>query len=391
MRQSAITCRYRQHMPSSNRKRGITRPASGATPPVGHHKARRSITVPEMITALTAIGALIFTGLSLNAALENNKTNEESQFTDRYSRAVAQLDQAGPEHLHGRIGTIYAFERIARDSPRDQPSIVEMLSAFVRTTRPTPTVREKRELLGSDEVSGPELACPSPRPLEQDARAALTVLGRRDHTRDNGTHTDLTRTCLNGVDLRGLQLDEALLSGADLDGSSLIGSHLSRADLRYADLRSANFNKADLNESDLTSAYLNDAHLSEAQLNRAHLTWASAETVDLSHANLNGADLYNARLKRAQLSGAELKDALLEGANLTEANLFETNVTSANIGFSNLRGAQIIDTDLTGATLSGANLTGADLSGANLTNAAHEETIVDAVVVNEFTRGKWWQ
>ena len=49
--------------------------------------------------------------------------------TDRYTKAIEQL---GSDKLDVRIGGIYALERIARDSPRDHPTVMEVLSAFIR-------------------------------------------------------------------------------------------------------------------------------------------------------------------------------------------------------------------------------------------------------------------
>jgi hypothetical protein len=49
--------------------------------------------------------------------------------TDRYTKAIEQL---GSGKLDVRIGGIYALERIAHDSPRDHPAVLEVLAAFVR-------------------------------------------------------------------------------------------------------------------------------------------------------------------------------------------------------------------------------------------------------------------
>jgi len=56
---------------------------------------------------------------------------ERGHLTERYSKAIEQL---GDEKLDVRLGGIYALEQIATDSPRtrDQATIVEVLSAFVR-------------------------------------------------------------------------------------------------------------------------------------------------------------------------------------------------------------------------------------------------------------------
>jgi hypothetical protein len=67
-------------------------------------------------------GALLFTA-------RNFTLSREGQVTDRYTKAIEQL---GSEKLDVRIGGIYALERVARDSPRDHPTVMEVLAAFVR-------------------------------------------------------------------------------------------------------------------------------------------------------------------------------------------------------------------------------------------------------------------
>ena len=65
------------------------------------------------------------TALTLRAI----ELTEQGQVTDRYTRAVEQI---GSDKLDVRIGGIYALERVARDSNRDHPSVMEVLTAFVR-------------------------------------------------------------------------------------------------------------------------------------------------------------------------------------------------------------------------------------------------------------------
>jgi len=49
--------------------------------------------------------------------------SEQGQVTDRYTKAIEQL---GSDKLDVRIGGIYALERVARDSARDHPTIMEV-------------------------------------------------------------------------------------------------------------------------------------------------------------------------------------------------------------------------------------------------------------------------
>ena len=55
--------------------------------------------------------------------------SRDGQVTDRYAKAIEQL---GSEKLDVRIGGICALERVARDSARDHPAVMEMLAAFIR-------------------------------------------------------------------------------------------------------------------------------------------------------------------------------------------------------------------------------------------------------------------
>ena len=71
---------------------------------------------------LLAAGALLFTA-------RNFTLSREGQVTDRYTKAIEQL---GSDKLDVRIGGIYALERVARDSAKDHPTIMEVLTAFIR-------------------------------------------------------------------------------------------------------------------------------------------------------------------------------------------------------------------------------------------------------------------
>jgi hypothetical protein len=141
--------------------------------------------------------------------------------TDRYTTAVAQISTPDPGHLETRLGGIYGLERLAVDSPRDQPTIIEVLSAFIRTNAPTPA-----------KGSG---ACPD-RPVALDVQAALIVLGRRDPVHDSTAQIDVSNTCLNGADLYGANLVNAHLNGANLNGANLNGAFLTNANLFGVDL-----------------------------------------------------------------------------------------------------------------------------------------------------------
>lgn len=200
---------------------------------------------------------------ALNASREDAQrtldTAREAQYADRYSRAIEQL---GSDNLNIRIGGIYALEGIATDSPRYHPTVVEVLTAFIREYSRTPP-------------GGRPERWPLP-----DIQTAVTVLGRRK------TEHDTRRVDLIGVDLTGV-------------------------DLSYADL-----SYADLTDTHLTNAYLFGANLSEADLERTNLSLADLSQVDFTRADFN-----NTNLSRAKLVGARLSEVDLAGADLTGAIL----------------------------------------------------------------------
>ena len=204
--------------------------------------------------------------------------SRDGQVTDRYAKAIEQL---GSEKLDVRTGGICALERIARDSARDHPAVMEMLAAFIREHSheqwppPGPGGRAR------------ELS------LRPDVQAALTAVGRRLTERDIGP-VDLARADLTGANLGG-----ARLTGANLDGSYLTGAELTEAGLAHAVLARADLRAAKLVRADLTGADLGGARLTGANLTGANLTSA-----DLADADLADADLTRADLTRAELTGA---------------------------------------------------------------------------------------
>ena len=78
---------------------------------------------------LFAAGALVFTARNFTLSRRTLELTEQGQVTDRYTKAIEQL---GSDKLDVRIGGIYALERVARDSFTDHPTVMEVLTAFIR-------------------------------------------------------------------------------------------------------------------------------------------------------------------------------------------------------------------------------------------------------------------
>ncbi|MEU4471059.1 pentapeptide repeat-containing protein [Micromonospora sp. NPDC023888] len=240
------------------------------------------------------IGTSVYNGNQQRLGLLQQQLAEQGQITDRFTKAVDQLGQSGPQKIDVRLGAIYALQRIMRDSANDQPAVVDILSAFIRVHAPAP--RRTRNSL-------PVWQLP-PRPV--DIQAALTVLARRDPLRDGEGHVDLSRA----------DLSRASLLSAHLSGAGLREADLSGADLREANLSDANLVLANLSDADLRGATLRTADLRNANLRNARLTAARLYGADLSNADLGGAELNSADLTAADINPEQLPCTFLDGSTV---------------------------------------------------------------------------
>jgi hypothetical protein len=202
------------------------------------------------ISTLVAAGTALVT---VRQASGEQRLTRDGQVTDRYTAAVANL---GDKSEEVRIGGLYALQRIAQDSPRDAPTIVQVVSAYVRSHAPLPKMGTK----------GPA------RPAN-DVAAALGILG---HPLAKNAFVDLHLTNLDGADLTRADLTGANLYGAslvhaNLERANLTGAGMEASDLSYALLRATNLDGADLTRADLSRADLRAANLTHAQLSGANL------------------------------------------------------------------------------------------------------------------------
>jgi len=250
---------------------------------------------------LFAAGALIFTALNFDLLRRNSERadqwqrnthdlTEQGQVTDRLTKAIEQL---GSGNLGVRVGGIYALGRIASDSGKDHPTVMEMLTAFIREhsheRRPQPDPGSKERF------------------RRRDIQAALNVVGQREVKHDIRP-IRLARAHLMGADLRG----------ANLAGAILIRIYLDRAHLRDADLAGANLTGAKLIRADLTRADLTQADLAGANLTGAKLTGADLAGAELTGARWPGDAPVPAGWKRATSSGR--LEAAGTGSGLAEAS-----------------------------------------------------------------------
>jgi hypothetical protein len=219
------------------------------------------------------IGAVIlgiggyFTWRSLHVA-------QEGQITGRFTAAIGQLGAEltdGKPNLEVRLGGIYALERIARDSPRDHWTIMEVLTGYVHHNAPWPPAASPSP---ADAIAKKTDAS-KPR---SDIQAILKVLGRR-------TAASAAREPF-GLDLRGVDLRQADLSSA----------YLVRAMFNNSNLQQANFIRAHLEDAQFTGADLRGADLSEAH----------SENAIYIGTDMKGTVLRDTFLAKATLSGSDL-------------------------------------------------------------------------------------
>lgn len=247
-------------------------------------------TLAQTIATLAQIlgGAAVLTGLffawkNIDATNKNLELAKEGQVTERFTKAIEQLgaiDDKGKPKLELRLGGIYALERIAQDSEKDQWPIMEVLTAYVRE-------HAQQSNLPVDERNPPKI----------DIQAILTVIGQPEWSlKKAGQRLDLNRT--------------------DLHNANLYGAHLEGANLRDAHLENADLDSASLSFADLRDAHLRDAHLVNADLMGAHL-----ENIDLRKAELFFTHLRDAHLDGAHVEGTDLSSADLQGMGLLGRDL----------------------------------------------------------------------
>src|SRR5664279_1804546 len=249
--------------------------------------AARHTAITNTRTGLVATLAVLGAGVGLAYTARTYRLSREGHLTDLYTKAVEQL---GSDKIEVRLGGIYALERLMRDSPTDQPTIVEVLAAYIRQHASLASLDEART---ADSLTSPF----SP---DADVQAALTVLGRRAAVAAENP-IDLIGTRLTGAQLGGANLTDAQLGGANLTDARLI-----EVDLTLAQLIGANLTRAQLIGANLTRAQLARANLTRAGLTRANLASARLSKADLTGARLSEVDLTGAWLWRANLTGARL-------------------------------------------------------------------------------------
>lgn len=87
----------------------------------------------QVITGIAAATAGVLAYGRLQLSRQEHRRENTAHITNRYTAAVAQLDEA--EKPDVALGGIYALERIGIDSDADRSTIVQVLAAYLRLHR----------------------------------------------------------------------------------------------------------------------------------------------------------------------------------------------------------------------------------------------------------------
>ncbi|WP_241993464.1 pentapeptide repeat-containing protein [Trichormus variabilis] len=205
-------------------------------------------------------------------------TRQNNSYQQYLMNVIPRLDH---NSIETSLSAINDLERLAQIQPQYHWIIMDMLTHFVRNQ--APILAPEDQMINSSTNIEPVI------------QAAITVIGRRDITKDpENEQIDLSYANLRGVNLSGANLGKTNLYQANLSNANLAGANLEGAILSAANLSGANLNLANLSEAILSAANLNGANLSGANLHRANLYLASLQNAILNDTILNGANLREA-------------------------------------------------------------------------------------------------
>ena len=267
---------------------------------------------------LVAAAALVFTALNLSLLRHNSEQadqwqrrthelTEQGQVTDRYTKAIEQL---GSKEIDVRIGGIYALERIASDSARDYPTVMEVLTAFIREHS-----HEQWPLPGPDGAEPERLT-------RADVQAALTVVGRRLVELDI-QYIDLSHAAVPFAGLR-----DATLTGANLRDADLTGANLTRA-TSPARTSATRTSPARTSPARISPARISATRTSLARTSPARLSPARTSPTRNSPARNSPARTLQGRASPARLSPARLSSARSSAARTSAARTSPARTSAA--------------------------------------------------------------
>ncbi|HEX8738235.1 MAG TPA: pentapeptide repeat-containing protein [Pyrinomonadaceae bacterium] len=243
-------------------------------------------TLAQIIGGAFFVLGLFVTYYTFDLNRQGQELNREAQVTDRFSKAVALLKE---DDVSVRLGGLYALERVAKDSPKDHTTVMEILAAYIRERS-----KEQREQFIKDKEPANPTILPEAEgfyelPAPTDVLAAATIINRRTWENDKKDFV---------FDLSGANLRYADLRNAHLSDTNFIVVNLRQANLSFADVSDVIFNEADLSNADLSGADLRNAIFDPTSL----------YGTDFTSADLRGAKLGTS----LGLTFEQIKEAIID-------------------------------------------------------------------------------
>jgi uncharacterized protein YjbI with pentapeptide repeats len=265
-------------------------------------------------SALTSTFAQLVTGgfffVTAYFTWRNLQVTEAKQITERFAQAITQL---GSEKMEIRLGGIYALERIAKDSPKDYWTIIEVLSSFIREHSPRSlanktTQNQPKETFLDSFIPKTKLRNNNREDsrIATDVQAALTVIGRRNIKQDE---TDPLHSFifLDNVNLRNANCIGLNLSNINFTGTDFANAWLVNATLVQSLCAGTNFKDADFENADLRCSFFIAANCQNAGFINANLEGILLTNANLSNANFaNSKNISDHQLEKAKLCQTKL-------------------------------------------------------------------------------------
>lgn len=257
----------------------------------------------------------------------NDREIAESRLTsERFAQAVEQL---GSENTHIRLGGIYSLEQLAKDSPNDHWTVMEVLTAFIREESPFKLHFSPDNLDSFNHAEPAWNRVSSIANISMGVQAALSVIAR------NGDANGLRELDLSRTNLKGATIKQGCLDRVDLRGSYLGHALIERVSLNSALLDTCVFEKAKLSEVSFCQSRMRQSNfygsrLSKVDLTGANLYGASLQGCDLHMVTLTDVNLNNTNLQLHSALSVVMDNAQLSGADLSNERGFEEEqITSA--------------------------------------------------------------
>ncbi|MGB3297971.1 MAG: pentapeptide repeat-containing protein [Phormidesmis sp.] len=378
---------------------------------VSAETAARDVLIKGIGGSLVFITAFVSWG-NLKATQKSTLLAEDRQISERFSKAIEMLSDRSSVHL--QLGGIYALERIAKDSVRDQWQVMEILAAFVRdkTSNGTEKDTEKddsrpyhfrslsyaiQEQIQNEEYERRfESDEPDPLDLEIvpiandgyrrssriDVQAAISAIGRRGKIplKEKNHIIDLSRSTLRNIVFSG-----------NYDSVNFYGTHFVCATFRD----NASFYNTDFSGTLFENLTAENSFLGTSKFDKSTFITSTFSNVKFEQASfveakfsggteMNECSFAKAKLKQLELGGkvptqpmgaevgfklvkfekqSEFKNVVFDGADMTGALLMDTTFECSSFKSAILRETELREIIFKKTNLSGACFEDAILSG----------------------------